>query len=91
MGQRLREAGFSVDRIACSPLKRAAETAAIVAEELGFSGEFREDPELMERCFGAVEGNIIAGLDLTKAWDGMESMEQGCWNGMKTCRGIPFW
>lgn len=76
MGERLREVGFSVDRIICSPLKRASETADIIAEELGFSGKIQYDPELLERCFGVAEGKIIADLDFVKAWDGMESMEQ---------------
>ena len=78
MGQRLREADFSVDRIVTSPLKRARETARIIAEQIGFAGEIRVEPELIERCFGEAEGKIIAQLDLSMPVSGMESAPRLC-------------
>ena len=78
MGQRLREADFSADQICTSPLKRAWETAHIIAEEIGFTGEIRVEPELIERCFGEAEGKIIAQLDLSAQFPGMESAPELC-------------
>ena len=78
MGLRLREAGFSADRILTSPLKRARETAKIIAEQMGFVGEIQVEPELIERCFGEAEGKIIAQLDLSAQFPGMESTPQLC-------------
>ena len=76
MAVRLREAGFSVDRVAHSPLLRAAETAGIFAEETGFSGPMAPDPQLIERCFGDAEGQSVAQLDLARPVPGMETQEQ---------------
>ena len=78
MGLRLREAGFSADRILTSPLKRARETAKIIAEQMGFVGEIQVEPELIERCFGEAEGKIIAQLDLSGQFPGMESAPELC-------------
>ena len=72
---RLREAGFTVDRVAHSPLMRAAETAGIFARGTGFSGPMQPDPGLIERCFGEAEGQPVAQLDLTRPVPGMETQE----------------
>ena len=47
-------AGFGLDRIVTSPLRRASETASILASRLGL--EVTEDPRLVEVRFGEWQG-----------------------------------
>ena len=44
-GKRLKEQHFQVDRIVSSPLKRAKETARVIAEQIGYS------EEILRLCF----------------------------------------
>lgn len=52
--------GARIDAIVCSPLQRAAATAAIVADELGVSAA--TDDDLRETDFGEWEGLTIAEI-----------------------------
>ncbi len=52
---RLRSSGARLDAVASSPLARAAETAAIIADGLGLGGVELLD-ELVERDYGDAEG-----------------------------------
>ncbi|KAA9394187.1 histidine phosphatase family protein [Kocuria coralli] len=59
----LRDADPGWDLVVTSPLGRARETGRIVAEELGIElGPAYED--LVERSFGANEGQSVAGISL---------------------------
>jgi uncharacterized phosphatase len=55
-------AGRQWSRIVASPLSRAAETAAIIAEAVGLGGP-ELDPALVERNYGDAEGLTGAELD----------------------------
>jgi phosphohistidine phosphatase len=46
MGAVLAAMGVYVDAVVASPLKRAAQTATLIAEELGHDGDLRLDPAL---------------------------------------------
>lgn len=46
MGALLASLGVYVDAVVASPLKRAAQTATLLAEELGHDGDLRLDPAL---------------------------------------------
>ena len=48
--------GLKVDLIVCSPLSRAKDTALRIAEKIGYKGEIRTEPLLIERDFGSVTG-----------------------------------
>lgn len=54
-GAWLREHGVAPDTIVSSPLGRAMQTAEIVASELGFDGEVRPEPGIIERAYGSFE------------------------------------
>ena len=78
-GLALREQGFQVDKIVCSPLKRASETAAILGQSIGYTGEISPDEDLLERSFGTAEGLLITPeLDVTDPKYSMESAEHLC-------------
>ncbi len=53
-------AGESLDGLYSSPLSRAFETARIIAQEAGFSGEVLAVEGLMERQGGLLEGTTLA-------------------------------
>lgn len=56
-GASLKDKPVTIDYIVCSPLKRTRETAAIIAEEIGFPLEKIEYNALfLERSFGPLEG-----------------------------------
>ncbi|MEM6497224.1 MAG: histidine phosphatase family protein [Pseudomonadota bacterium] len=50
-------AGHRIDRIISSPLTRALRTATIVAEPRSLAAEV--DPQLTERTFGTLEGQVV--------------------------------
>lgn len=50
------------DAVVCSPLSRAAETAAIIAQELELPAP-EEDSRLVERDYGEAEGMVISEVD----------------------------
>ena len=54
-GAWLREHGVAPDTIVSSPLGRAMQTAEIAASELGFDGEVRPEPGIIERAYGSFE------------------------------------
>ncbi|PRI12599.1 histidine phosphatase family protein [Leucobacter massiliensis] len=54
--------------IVASPLGRAAETARIIAAELGLAGPVL-DPELLERDFGPAEGLLVP--EAHERWPGL--------------------
>ena len=57
LAARLRDRGISFDRIVSSPLRRAAQSAEIVASQTGYCIEaIVLEPLLKERDFGAAEG-----------------------------------
>jgi broad specificity phosphatase PhoE len=54
LAERWKELGVQFDRLLCSPLLRARQTAAPLSAALGVEIEF--EPLLKERCFGNLEG-----------------------------------
>ena len=56
VAERWLQAGVSFDAIITSPLQRALQTATIVAETLGYTGEIEQNPLWLERSFGELEG-----------------------------------
>ena len=61
---RLKEIGFQVDHIVTSPLKRAAQTAQILADIIGYTGQIQVNDDLKERCFGKAEGLSLKSGDV---------------------------
>src|SRR5438477_10877116 len=56
-GKKARAQKISVDKIVSSPLSRAAETARLIAEEIGYPEDRIElNPMLVERDYGAFSG-----------------------------------
>lgn len=75
-GKRLKELGFHVDRIAVSPLRRAGQTARIIGEAIGYTGEYLRDDDLIERSFGSAEGlSLLDHPDLSDETYGVEPLE----------------
>jgi broad specificity phosphatase PhoE len=62
IGQSWRSAEVAFDEIVCSPMRRARQTAEIVAKELEYRGEIRQDPIWQERGFGNLEGKSFQDL-----------------------------
>lgn len=58
--------GIRFDRVYCSPLTRAKETAQIIME--GWHLPLLEDVRLCERNFGVYEGNYTKNLDYYELW-----------------------
>lgn len=54
-GAWLRGHGVAPDAIVSSPLGRAMQTAEVAASELGFAGEVRPEPGIIERAYGSFE------------------------------------
>ena len=65
LGRRLAEQGFAADEILCSPLSRAADTAACISQATGIP--CRVEPRLREQCFGRYEGTPRDGAEFRKA------------------------
>lgn len=59
-GHRLSGRGFT--KVVSSTLRRAAETAQLMADQLGLMGPEERIPELVERAYGSAEG--VPGEDL---------------------------
>ena len=55
LAQKIKAQGLKIDKILFSPLSRAADTARIVAEELGLP--LQVEPRLVEQNFGEFEGH----------------------------------
>lgn len=55
-GQRLKAAGYRVDRCFVSPLKRARHTAELIRAAMGQEFPFSEAPEMIERFYGGLTG-----------------------------------
>lgn len=53
LGEMIRDGGYPIDEILCSPLVRAADTARHIAELTGLP--LRVEPRLREQCFGRFE------------------------------------
>lgn len=69
-------AGLKVDAILTSPLARATESAAILAEHFGISADrIRREPGLIERDFGDIDGMTQAELRAYRARGGNEKTE----------------
>jgi phosphohistidine phosphatase len=65
MGRRLKEAGIMPDKIISSTAKRAAQTAKLVAKELGYAEDRIEWHEELYHCVPSVFEEIIHGVDDT--------------------------
>lgn len=55
-GKKIKEMGLSIDRIMSSPLVRAKDTAAIVAEIIGYTKEIEIDARITEYDMGNLTG-----------------------------------
>ncbi|MGO4805419.1 histidine phosphatase family protein [Arthrobacter sp. 2MCAF15] len=77
--------GYQWDAVVSSPLRRAAETADLIASGLGL-GPARRVPELAERSFGPAEG-LQAGpeLDALRIRGGFRGAES---RNKAACRGL---
>ena len=76
-GQALKKAGHNWKAVFTSPLKRAKETAEIIAGILGIN-EIYEDADLVERDFGKASGltyDEAKALYPDGIWEGVESDE----------------
>ena len=79
LGERLRDLSFCVDKIISSPLVRAAESAEIVADCIGFHKPIVYDRDFLERSFGKAEGvPWSSGIDLSDEAYCAESAEALC-------------
>lgn len=58
-GMKFISQGITFDKVFSSPLKRALETARLLAS----SDEIITDPRLMELCFGTFEGQIVEEMN----------------------------
>ena len=71
LGERLK--GVKFDRVYCSPLRRARETAEIALRTAGVADEVVEnivvDANLVERDYGEYEGCSGKEFDFAKYWD----------------------
>lgn len=62
-GGQMKQEGREFDIIIASPLERAQQTAQIVAEELGFTGEIITVSEIVERDAGELSGKGITEIE----------------------------
>ena len=69
----LRERGVMPDAIVSSPLGRAMQTAEVVACELGFAGEVRPEPGIIERAYGSFEEGPQGAVP-SDVWDPGEAL-----------------
>lgn len=79
LGRKIVAEGLPIDKILCSPLSRAADTARCIAEETGLP--LTAEPRLTEQNFGRFEGTPRDGKEFSTAkanfvesFDGGESM-----------------
>lgn len=84
-------AGQQWDAIVSSPLSRAAETAALIADGLGLSVA-RHVPELAERSFGPAEGMQagpeLEALRIPGGFRGAESEEEAASRGLGSLEAL---
>lgn len=79
LGERLRDLSFCVDKIISSPLVRAAKSAEIVSEYIGFHKSIVYDRDFLERSFGKAEGMPWSSdIDLSDKAYCAESAEALC-------------
>lgn len=83
LGRRILDEGIRIDEIICSPLMRAADTAAHISEITGVP--MRVEQRLIEQNFGKYEGTPRDGEKFKRAktcfvtdYDGGESMIRFC-------------
>ena len=79
LGEKLKAADYKIDRILCSPLVRAAETAKYISKATGIP--LKIEPRLTEQNFGKYEGTARNGEEFKRSkanfadsYDGGESM-----------------
>ncbi len=58
LGKQMADSGFQVDTVICSPLGRARESAGIIADAIGYTGEILYDADYTERFMGPFEGVV---------------------------------
>jgi uncharacterized phosphatase len=84
-------AGHEWDTVVCSPLSRAAETAALIADGLGLTVA-RHVPELTERSFGLAEGMQagpeLEALRIPGGFRGAESEEDAAIRGLAALEAL---
>lgn len=59
LGEKIRQEGLQIDEILCSPLVRAADTAAAISQITGIP--MRPEERLREQCFGRFEATARNG------------------------------
>ena len=79
LGNKIKERGLQIDKILCSPLIRARETAQHIADATGIPLEI--EPRLTEQNFGKYEGTARNGTEFLQSkshfadsYEGGESM-----------------
>lgn len=79
LGDIIKNGGYEIDEILCSPLIRAHDTARHISEKTGIP--LRVEPRLVEQCFGKFEGTARNGEEFLEAkrnfidsYDGGETM-----------------
>lgn len=61
-GNKIKEMGLKIDHIVSSPLIRAKDTAAIVAEIIGYTKEIKIDPRITEYDMGVLTGTPVSNI-----------------------------
>ena len=75
LGETVKNGNYPIDRILCSPLCRAADTARCVAEITGLP--LSADERLREQCFGRFEGTARHGEEFMAAKQNMADRYSG--------------
>ena len=99
-GRETKAAGLHFDAIVCSPYPRAAETAHILAEEIGFPAANIEVYDLLgERRFGELTGKSSVAylngereykeIDLVKGAETVAAMQERAAKALDTLRARP--
>ncbi len=58
LSEKMAGLNLKIDHFLSSPLKRAKDSALIIAEGIGYKGEIIFDPDITERDFGLLEGTV---------------------------------
>ncbi|WP_051200921.1 histidine phosphatase family protein [Butyrivibrio sp. XPD2002] len=83
--------GLKVDAMISSPLGRAGESARIIADKIGFTGDIITDPAFIERDFGKLEGvDWNSGVDFEDPQYGVEGYEALCERAGKALHKYSF-
>ncbi|HET9174451.1 MAG TPA: histidine phosphatase family protein [Candidatus Saccharimonadales bacterium] len=79
---------LKIDLIVSSPMERCRETAAIIAEQIGYPvADIRIEELFMERAFGVLEGTeYMQGLDV----EGHEGVESGDEILARAAKGVAY-